>query len=216
MVGIAETRHSNPHLLQQYKTIAQGEAAPQKRAVKTISNTRSRVCCKICFLQQALWCGQWELNPHAEWHRNLNPARLPIPSCPQVPCFRRQLPPICGKTTTAGQGALALPDARKGIRHNRTCVFYHAMYCVVNHNNFIHGAGHCWCAKGCCIWTDAVKGWTMQSRTVYRLHFAGGRGYGPVRRCSFPLLVKVHKKQKDGFVKNMEKQKPAKKALKKI
>ena len=29
------------------------------------------------------WCGQGDLNPHALRHRNLNPARLPIPSCPQ-------------------------------------------------------------------------------------------------------------------------------------
>ena len=31
-----------------------------------------------------LWCGQWDSNPHGLLHRNLNPARLPIPPYPHI------------------------------------------------------------------------------------------------------------------------------------
>ena len=30
------------------------------------------------------WCGKWDLNPYALQHKNLNLARLPIPSFPQM------------------------------------------------------------------------------------------------------------------------------------
>ena len=30
------------------------------------------------------WSGEWESNPHGLGHRNLNPARLPIPPYPDV------------------------------------------------------------------------------------------------------------------------------------
>ena len=30
-----------------------------------------------------VWCGQWDSNPQALRHWNLNPARMPIPPCPR-------------------------------------------------------------------------------------------------------------------------------------
>ena len=41
----------------------------------------------------ATWYGQWGSNPHGSLHRNLNPARLPIPPCPHVG-GRTTLPPF--------------------------------------------------------------------------------------------------------------------------
>ena len=58
-------------------------------------------------------CGKRDLNPHALRHRNLNPARLPIPSFPQL-SFRSvglitKPTPIINFTTLPCQGFCVLP-----------------------------------------------------------------------------------------------------------
>ena len=50
-----------------------------------------------------LWCGQWDSNPHGLLHRNLNPARLPIPPYPHI-----QFPSIFTREGDARGGASLL------------------------------------------------------------------------------------------------------------
>ncbi len=39
----------------------------------------------FCYRKQPFhWCGHGDLNPNALLHRNLNPACLPVPSCPHM------------------------------------------------------------------------------------------------------------------------------------
>ena len=52
------------------------------------STTRAYILFKleerVCTLSSKLWCGRWDLNPHATKHTHLKRACLPVPALPRI------------------------------------------------------------------------------------------------------------------------------------
>ena len=53
------------------------------------AKNENRLFLKLFTIKNSLfsWCGHGDLNPNALLHRNLNPACLPVPSCPRIHFF---------------------------------------------------------------------------------------------------------------------------------
>lgn len=84
VVGLEPTRLSHENLNLACLPIPSYRYMVRQKGIEPLTHALEERCSNPTELLAHIWCGRWDLNPHANWHKHLKLACLPIPALPHI------------------------------------------------------------------------------------------------------------------------------------